>query len=68
MPADAWVIPLAIGERAYSSLKSDRERVSGSRDYEVQDPPRGRMAGTDRYIQDRQDRRDGEGQPGAERD
>jgi RNA polymerase sigma-70 factor, ECF subfamily len=53
MPADAWVLPLAIGERAHSSLKSDRERVSGSRNYEVQDPLRGRMAGTDR-IQDRQ--------------
>jgi RNA polymerase sigma-70 factor, ECF subfamily len=59
MPADAWVLSLAIGERAHSSLKSARERVSGSRISEVQDPPRGRMAGTGRYIQDRhaQDRR-----------
>ena len=51
MPADAWVVSLAIGERAHSSLKSERERVSGSRSSEV-DPPRGRMAGQERQIQD----------------
>src|SRR5579871_1892615 len=50
MPADAWAIVPAIGERAYSKLKS--ERVSGSKDRESQDPPRGRMAGQERRIDD----------------
>jgi RNA polymerase sigma-70 factor, ECF subfamily len=53
MPADAWVVSLAIGERAHSSLKSERDRVSGSRISEVLNPARGRMAGTERHIQDR---------------
>jgi RNA polymerase sigma-70 factor, ECF subfamily len=64
MPADAWVVQLAIGEWAHSKHKSERvERVSQneSRDSEVgesesrgnQDPARGRMAGLDRQIQDR---------------
>jgi RNA polymerase sigma-70 factor, ECF subfamily len=54
MPADAWVLPLAIGERAHSSVKSARVRVSGSGINGVHAPLQGRMAGTGRYIQDRQ--------------
>jgi RNA polymerase sigma-70 factor, ECF subfamily len=54
MPADAWVVPLAIGERAHSNLKSARAGVSGSGISEVHNPQWGRMAGTGRYIQDRQ--------------
>jgi RNA polymerase sigma-70 factor (ECF subfamily) len=62
MPADAWAVALAIGERAHSIAKSERvERVGGSRvndelrTNEVranQDPPRGRMAGQARRIDD----------------
>jgi RNA polymerase sigma-70 factor (ECF subfamily) len=57
MPADAWVVSLAIGERAHSKTKSERvekfdsNRENGTR--ENQDPPRGRMAGLDRQTQDR---------------
>jgi RNA polymerase sigma-70 factor, ECF subfamily len=49
MPADAWAIRLAIGERAHSKAKAKSERT----DRENQDPARGRMAGLDRHTQDR---------------
>src|SRR6202008_2657681 len=54
MPADAWAVPLAIGEWAHSkAAKSERtERVSGSLVTEDQDPARGRMAGQERRIDD----------------
>jgi RNA polymerase sigma-70 factor (ECF subfamily) len=63
MPADAWAVALAIGDRAHSIAKSERvERVSGSRDNENglrandaldnQHLPRSRMAGQARRIDD----------------
>jgi RNA polymerase sigma-70 factor, ECF subfamily len=66
MPADAWVVSLAIGERAHSKTKSERverfdEQENGTGENrpqenhtrENQDPQRGRMAGLDRQVQDR---------------
>src|SRR5216684_529140 len=46
MPADAWVLPFAIGARAHSGEKSEKLE-SGN-----QDPARGRMAGQERRIDD----------------
>ena len=49
MPADAWAVSIAIGERAHSKAKSERvPRVN-----DQQDPTRGRMAGLERQTQDR---------------
>jgi len=64
MPADAWAVSIAFGERAHSKAKSERrDGVSGDvagqtgrgedRIHEVPDPARGRMAGLDRQTQDR---------------
>ena len=55
MPAEAWVVPFAIGVGAHSGTRSERaERASGSENQKVSnDPARGRMAGLDRQTQDR---------------
>jgi len=45
MPADAWVVPFVVGERAHSETR--RQRVSGNHD-----PVRGHMAGQERRIDD----------------
>src|SRR5499427_373460 len=47
MPAEAWAISLAVGERARLGRSEKAERVS-----QDQDPPRGRMAGHERRIDD----------------
>src|SRR5215469_12259368 len=48
MPADAWLMPFAVGERAPSGTRRERaERVSG-----IHDPVRGDMAGQERRIDD----------------
>ena len=57
MPADAWAVSIAIGERAHSRTKSERvPKTDGGGDNgfrEKLDPTRGRMAGLDRQTQDR---------------
>jgi RNA polymerase sigma-70 factor (ECF subfamily) len=47
MPADVWVVPLAVGGRAHSEAQR-AERVSGNRNPIA----RGRMAGQERRIDD----------------
>jgi len=47
MPAEAWVVPFVVGERAHSGKSERAEKVSGN-----QIPPRGRMAGQERRIDD----------------
>src|SRR3989442_12439891 len=48
MPADAWVVPFAVGQRAHSGTKSERDRVSGNQSTGIRD----RMAGQERRIDD----------------
>src|SRR2546423_10990420 len=48
MPADAWVVPFAVGQRAPSGTKSERDRVSGNQSTGTRD----RMAGQERRIDD----------------
>src|SRR3989475_3717230 len=48
MPADAWVAPFAVGQRAPSGTKSERDRVSGNQSTGIRD----RMAGQERRIDD----------------
>jgi len=53
MPAGVWALPLAVGDRAPSKVKSERvRRVSESGITENRDPARGRMAGQERRIDD----------------
>ena len=52
MPADAWAVSLAIGERAHSRTSESRERVSGCVVGENDPTARGRMAGQERRIDD----------------
>src|SRR5690242_10904026 len=47
MPAGVWAVPFAVGGRAHSRESDRVERV-----IEIQDPPRGRMAGQERRIDD----------------
>ena len=57
MPAEAWVVPFAVSQRAHSGRSERAEKVGGGRSEnqlpEKQDPVRGRMAGLDRQTQDR---------------
>jgi RNA polymerase sigma-70 factor, ECF subfamily len=57
MPAEAWVVPFAISQRAHSGRSERAEKVGGgsseNQRTENQDPVRGRMAGLDRQTQDR---------------
>src|ERR1700678_4712193 len=57
MPAEAWVVPFAVSQRAHSGRSERAEIVGGGRSEnqlpEKQDPVRGRMAGLDRQTQDR---------------
>src|SRR6266849_7331166 len=48
MPADAWVVPFAVGQRAHSGTKSERDRVSGNQRTGTRD----RMAAQARRIDD----------------
>src|SRR5208283_58741 len=51
MPADVWVVPIAVGERARSRAKHDNRDGENKPDVNL-DPARGRMAGQERRIDD----------------